>query len=323
VVGRTATTVPEEMVAACALYVFANTLLKFSSLAIFRCVERVDVAACFSMAGAVLKLSVLAVVLTQGLHGAVPVLLLAAPSLLVAGLQALAARRQLRRFLGRPVERSLPPFELRRENRARQLKLLAANYVAGFTEIGHRELDVQILAMTSGLEAAGGYRLAKSIAMIVLEALNPVVMLLLPEFARRGANRPDAGLREFTRLVSRRLTLLAACSAAVVALGAKLYFDRVAPGQAGVWGVVVVLAAGFAATAPTLWAQAFLVANGRSSAYLRCSAGGALLAAFACLALSTPLGGFGAALGHVSGLLLVNWLAYRIATRLLTKVGGC
>jgi O-antigen/teichoic acid export membrane protein len=302
------------LTAACAVYMGSNTLLKFSSIAIYRCIGRTDLAAWHAMAGSVAKLATLAVAMT--LHaGAVAVLLaLTLPSLAVAVSQAWIARLRLLRYLGGRGQ-DTKPGPLRVANQRRQLRLLLANYGTGFAEVGHRELDVQILAFTSGGLVAGGYRLAKLMAMLMLEVLNPLVLVLLPEFSRRLAERPPLDVEAFVRRVKKILVAAASVAAAGVLLGVAGYFRWLAPDQAGNWPVIAILVGGFLLMAPTLWAQAFLVARDRPHVYLRGSLVGGAVAAAAGFLLSTAWGAVGSALGHVGGLLLTNGFAYLQAMR--------
>jgi O-antigen/teichoic acid export membrane protein len=302
------------LVAASALYLGSNTLLKFSSVAIYRCIGRVDVAAWYAVAGAVSKLAAMGVAMAVGCDGAGVLASMTLPSLATAACQAWIARRRLRLFLGTWPRRS-SASTLRPANRRRQLRLILANYGTGFVEVGHRELDVQILAFTSGGVVAGSYRLVKSMAMLMLEVLNPVVLVLLPEFSRRLAEQAAADLAAFVRRVMKVLGSVAALAALGVLTGMAAYFHWIAPNQARDWLTIIVLVAGLFVMSPMLWAQAFLVARDRPHVYLRASALGAALAAVVNLVLSSLWGATGAAVGHVTGLLVTNSLGQMQAMR--------
>lgn len=313
------------LVAACAAYIGSNTMLKFSSIAVYRCIGRTDLAAWHALAGTVTKLGAMAVAMAAGCNAVTVLACLTVPSFVVAGSQAWVARRWLRRFLGAwpDISTTVP---LRLANRRRQVRLLLANYGNGFAEVGHREMDVQILALTTGSAAAGGYRLAKLMAMLMLEVLSPVVLVLLPEFSRRLAERPPSDIGAFVRRVTKVLVAAAAVAATGVLLGVACYFHWVAPDQAGNWTVIAVLVGGFLLMTPTLWAQAFLVARDRPLAYLRASLAGAALASAVAFILSSLWGSVGAAVGHISGLILTNGLGYLQAMReiasLRPRAGG-
>jgi O-antigen/teichoic acid export membrane protein len=305
---------------ACSAYVGANTLLKFSSLAVLRCIGRVELAAGHAVVGAVLKLVVVALALHQQLPAGWLMTALALPSVLVGLSLARSARAALAaRVHGR---RPPPPRTLRAANLVRQRRLIVANYATGFAEIGHRELDVQILAAVAGATTAGGYRLAKTLAMVMLEALSPVVLMLLPEFSRRLVLEDRAQLAAFIRRVAAILGAVGAASAVVVGLGAGLYLGWIATSQRGVWGVVAVLLAGMAVMAPTMWAQAFLVASGLPGVYLRASLAGAALAALIAWIGARHSGALGAAIGHLAGFWIANGLAFRAAWAMLPAAPG-
>lgn len=304
-----------ELVLASAIYTGANTLLKFSSLGTLRSIGRIDSAALHAVVGAVVKLAVLAVLAHAGARAGVIVAMLAVPSLAVSLSQAAAARRLLRRHLGRVSQRT--PQPLRHANRTAQRRLMFANYATGFAEIGHRELDMQILAATAGSKAAGSYRLAKMLAMLMLELLAPLVLVLLPEFVRRLADRAGGALRAFVARTTRLLAVLGGVAAVLVFASALAYLGWLAPEHWNAWPAVAVLVSGFALMAPTLWAQTFLVACGKPQVYLRSSLLGAALAVAAAWLLSPRFGAVGAAVAHIAGLLVANGAAVLKARQVL------
>jgi O-antigen/teichoic acid export membrane protein len=301
------------LLVACGAYLGANTFLKFSSLAILRCVGRIDVAAWHAIAGALMKLGTLAGALYLAVEPAVLMLCMTVPSLVIAVSLVFGAHRALRALLGQPRVSATASTRLRSHNLRRQLALLGANYATGFAEIGHRELDVQILAAVAGTTAAGGYRLAKTLAMVMLEALSPVVLMLLPEFSRRLACQDRTGLAGFVRRISAILGALGLVSAMAVLAASSLYLSWFAPSQQEAWKVVAVLVTGLAVMAPAMWAQSFLVASGRPQAYFRASLAGAVTAAMTTWLATGPWGAGGAAIGHISGLWVANGLAMRAA----------
>lgn len=307
------------LLVACGAYLGANTVLKFSSLAILRYVGRVELAAWHAVVGAVMKLGALVCALHFGLTTTALMFSLAVPSLLVALSMARASGRTLRHVIGEPRIRAAARRPLSRRNLRRQGSLLGANYATGFAEIGHRELDVQILAALAGATAAGGYRLAKSLSMVMLEALSPIVLILLPEFSRRLSDRDRGGLFAFARRMTVVLAGMGLISALVVLGGSSLYLAWLAPAQWEILEVVAVLVTGMAVMAPAMWAQSFLVASGRPQAYLRASLAGAAVAALATWLAAGAWGTAGAALGHVAGLCIANGLAMRAAWGLLPR----
>lgn len=304
---------------ACGAYLGSNTVLKFSSLAILRYVGRVELAAWHALAGAAAKLSALACALYFGLTTSAIMATMAVPSLLISLRMARVARRALRQAMGEPRVQPATGARLSTRNLRRQGSLLVANYATGFAEIGHRELDVQILAALAGATVAGGYRLAKSLSMVMLEALSPLVLILLPEFSRRLGDRDRSGLFAFARRMTLVLAGMGWVSALVVLGASSLYLAWFAPAQWEILGVVAVLVAGLAAMAPAMWAQSFLVASGRPQAYLRASLAGAAVAALTTWLAAGAWGAAGAAVGHVAGLWIANGLAMHAAWGLLPR----
>lgn len=300
------------LMAACALYTCANTLLKFSSLSIFRCLGEVRTAALHAVVASVLKLGVLGLCLQAGASAELLVLLLAIPTALVAASNARVAARRLARRAG-PMQ-AWQHGKLRAANRIRQLRLVFSNYATGLVDIGHRELDMQIAGWLAGTAEAGRYRLAKTLAMCVLEALNPVVLVLLPELSRRLSLLDRAALAGFLRRISAVLAAIGLVAGLLVLGAAAIYLHLFAKDYADSWLPLVVLLAGFMLIAPSLWAQAYLVAAGRPDIYLRASFLGAIVALGLAWMWVGPWGALGSAFAHCTGLAVSNVLAMLAAT---------
>lgn len=295
------------LLVACALYTCANTLLKFSSLSIYRCLGEVRIAALHAVAVSALKLAVLGLCLHSGATAESLMFLLAVPTAMVAISQASKAMRQLDRRVGAPQR--WPIAELRPANRRGQLKLVFSNYATGLVDIGHRELDMQIAGWLAGAVEAGRYRLAKTLAMCMLEALNPVILVLLPELARRMSQRDSASLAKFLRRVSAVLAGIGVVAGLAVLGASAVYLHMFAPMYGTSWIPLLLLLAGFVLLAPTLWSQAYLVAAGRPDTYLRASLVGAVVG-LALAALSVGRwGAVGSAFAHCVGLAVSNVLA--------------
>lgn len=299
----------------CGTYNGCNTLMKFSSLAIFRCIDDVRTAAIFSVSGAILKLVVLAVGLSDGWPATMTLLGLAGVAAVVAVVQAVQARVQLCRRLGAPVART--PGAMRAANRKRQSRLLLSNYGTGLVEIVHRELDVQIAAWFGGVAEAGRYRVAKTLAMVMLEALSPVVMILLPDLSRRIVIQTRSALVAFLRRVSGYLAAIAVAAGVAVITASGIYFTWFATAQRQAWSPLVILVVSFAVLAPGMWAQVFLVAASQPQSYLRSSALGATVACALAALLVPSFGAVGSAVGHAIGLATTTGLAVWAACRLV------
>ncbi len=307
-----------ELLAASGAYVFAGTLMKFSSLAIFRCLSLVRIAALVAAAVGAAKLGLLAIGVRVGLSPGSLLLLMAIPALLAAVGSALTADRLLKSSIG-------PSADLSREahlnvrNRRTLGRILLHNYATGLMEIGHRELDVQILAWLAGPVEAGRYRLAKTLAMSMLEALSPVLLVLLPELSRRISMRAQGGIRAFIRRIMLLMGTIGLMAGVAVAAISMLYVRWYSPEQADALIPTFVLLAGFVLIAPGMWSQPYLVAIGRPDVYVLGSAIGAAFGVVAAFALVPSLGGVGAAIANLSGLFVVTAVALRYA---LTHAGS-
>lgn len=308
------------LVAVCALYACTNTLLKFSSLAIFRCLGEVRIAALHSIVSSVLKLIVLVLCLRAEASAEWLVLLLAVPTGLVAAWNAHVATRLLAARAG--TAGTWKRRRLRASNRVRQLHLIFSNYATGLIDIGHRELDMQLAGWFAGAAEAGRYRLAKTLAMCVLEALNPVVLVLLPELARRLSLPDRPAIGAFLRRISVALALISLAACLLVLGAAAIYLHQFAQAYADTWPSLAVLLAGFVLIAPTLWAQAYLVAVGKPEVYLRASLVGAIVAVGLACTWVGPWGAPGSALAHCTGLAVSNLLAMAAATSHLRRTGN-
>jgi O-antigen/teichoic acid export membrane protein len=303
---------------AAAAYNGSNTFLKFSSLAVLRCLGEVRVAAIVSLTVGALKLSALAYALQSG--WSLPLLLtaLSAMALAASMIQAGVAVSRLSRQAGKAPRPACRP--LRHGNLRAQRALLASNYATGLVELMHRELDVQIAAWLSGPEVAGRYRLAKTLAMTMLEALNPVVLVLLPDLSRRLAIDTFGAVAAFLRKISRALTAIALAMAAAVILSTMAYFRWFAPQQAQAWVPTMILVAILTAISPWMWCQAFLVAAGRPQGYLKSSAIGAALACASAFVLVPVAGAAGSVMAYGLGLVATTLLA-RSAARAVLEAG--
>lgn len=301
---------------AAAVYTGANTLLKFSSLAILRCLDQIKVAATLSSLSGIGRLTLLWACISTGMRPEWILPMLATVAALAALTQAGIAERLLRARLGAPPT----PLgqRLRPANRAGQRRLLFSNYGTGLIEIAHRELDVQIAAWLSGPAEAGRYRVAKTLAMMTLEALNPVVLVLLPEFARRIASDTAAQTALFVRKVTRMLAGIGAIAGTLVIAGIVVYLTWITKAQQNAWLPALILTATFSALAPWLWAQAWLVASGNSASYLRSSAIGATLSLALALVLVPFAGATGSAVAHAVGLAVTTVLAMLFARRTMS-----
>jgi O-antigen/teichoic acid export membrane protein len=304
-----------QMLLAAAAYNGANTFLKFSSLAILRCLDEIRTAAYVSIVTCAFRLGGLVLASQAGWGLPALLLTLATMSLIASSIQAYIAISYLTRRAGAAPR--LAYRTLRHSNLKVQLSLLASNYATGIVELMHRELDVQIAALLGGAEAAGRYRLAKTMAMTVLEALNPVVLMLLPDLSRRLVSDADEAIALFLQRVSRALAVIALAMSIVVLLSTMAYLRWVAPQQAQVLLPMALLIGIFTALSPWMWCQAFLVASGKPQAYFKSSAVGAMLACASAFLLVPIAGVSGSVMAYGLGLVVTTILARSAVRRAL------
>jgi len=202
-----------------------------------------------------------------------------------------------------------------------QRRLLLTNYAAALVEIGHRELDVQLAAWLAGGIVAGSYRLAKTLAMFVLESLNPIVLVLLPEMSRRLAAPVKASMSHFLRRIMLAFAAVGWAAGILVIVLAYAYLRWFATKQEGAMAPVAVLVAGFVLVAPALWAQAYLVAAGRAFVYLKLSVLGVALSVACAMVMVAPLGAIGSAIAHIVGLAVTSIGSAVFAWRFLREEG--
>lgn len=299
------------LVLSAAAYNVANTLMKFSGLAVLRCLGEVRIAAGLAVGSGMFKLSLVG--LAVAMQWSVPALLgvLSVVACLGSVAQVVGALRRLGQRTGEIILR--PRRALRPDNWRKQRGLLLSNYATGVVELMHRELDVQIAAWLAGPEQAGRYRLAKTLAMTMMEALNPIVLVLLPDLARRIAFDAPETVLAFVRRISKVMAGIGGVAAVAVLLATQVYLRVFAPQQHSAWWPVLLLVCVLAVLAPWMWCQALLVAAGKPGAYMRGSALGAALAILLACWLAPRYGALGSSAAFAIGLCLTTALAARAA----------
>ena len=302
-------------------FVLTSTLLKFSSIAVFRAIGKVKISALLAMAGGVLKLGVLGLALFVFKRDAATTLgALAVVSLIAALLQAGVAWGQLKRLHG-----GAPRFAtrtLRTANRLRTARQIVSNYSMGLVEIAYRELDVQLLAALSTATEAGRYKVAKNLAMVLMEFLAPVVMMLLPEFSARAATRNWEQVLAFARKATKILVALAAIAALPMIFAVPWLVRTFMPAQVEALATFRILILGFVVCAPLLWSQSLLVAMSYSHRYVIASASGAVISLVLAAALIPTFGSEGSAFAYGVGLFTVSALASWFAIALVREEGS-
>lgn len=302
------------LICACAVYGFGNTFLKYSSLSVFRSLGEMQGAACFAGSAALAKLLILFLGPGEG----------AANRLLLMGVVVFGVAVLQGWWCGVRVAQRMEPtygpsgLRLSDAHRNHQVKLMASNYGTGLLEIAHRELDVQVLAWLTSPLIAGGYRLAKTMANLMQEALNPMILMLLPETSRRLSMGNWNELKAFLRRVTGILGILGASAGLSIIGLVWVYLTYWNPSRVdSVFPVVVVLIGTLALVAPWLWTQSFLLSLGEPQAYFRASAVGATVGLIAALLLIPRYQAIGAALSQGIGLGSTVWISKVVASRRL------
>lgn len=289
-------------------FVLSSTLLKFSAIAIFRSLGEVKKSAIIAMVIGTVKLGVLFVALfLLGCNVITVLILLSAIGLCAALMQVSIALIALRSQCGERPTRCANT--LRIGNVRRSARQVFANYSMGLLEIAHRELDIQMLAGLINATEAGKYRIAKNLAMILLELLNPIVLMLLPEFSSRVAKRDWSRVHQFAWKASRLLSVIAVVAACIMYLFIPFMVVRLLPTQVESLPLFEIILIGFVATAPLLWAQSLLVSVGRSDRYLLASAVGTVVSLSTALILVPTMGAIGSAISYAGGLLVIGAIA--------------
>ena len=166
-----------------------------------------------------------------------------------------------------------------------------------------RELDTTVVAWYLPLPDVGAYRMAKNILLMLWRAVDPVYVVLMPEFARQRA----AGQRHDTVHLALRTTMLV-FAASVVVLTTMYFLLPTA--------VSVILGASFSAVpqaanlmaiglllgAPLIWTHALSVGAGKVHVQLCANLLGAALAGTTFVLLTPRTGLNGAALGFAVAL---------------------
>lgn len=186
-----------------------------------------------------------------------------------------------------------------------------------------RELDTTVVGWSMPLEAVGIYRMAKNVVLLVWRGLDPVCVVLMPEFARlAAAGNYSAIIRIGTKATG---VVLIVALVALVACWALLPFVIpivLGPQFAGVTSATVIMLAGLVVGAPLMWNYALWVAAGRLGMQLLANvlAG---LSAGALFVILTPRYGvhgastaFAVAISMPFVLSFVLWQVYSRRTRL-------
>ena len=186
-----------------------------------------------------------------------------------------------------------------------------------------RELDTTVVGWSMPLEAVGVYRMAKNVVLLVWRGLDPVCVVLMPEFARlAAAGNYSAIIRIGTRATG---VVLIVALAAFVGCWALLPFVVpivLGPQFAGVTSATVIMLVGLVVGAPLTWNYALWVAAGKLGMQLRANVLAGLCAGVLFVILTPRYGVHGASGAFAVAISLpfvlsfVLWQVYTRRTRL-------
>lgn len=280
---------------------------RYWSIGVFRLFHRVDRQAGIQLGGAAAKVMITA--LWFRLFGAT-----ADAALVIAGLSGgvaaailLAAAIRIGRLEAGALDPQMPGEDTWPEGRA----YLTSNFGIGLLETAYRELDVQLIGWLGSLDQVSLYRVAKTFAGAAMQVVDPVVLLLMPQFSRYVAEKRFAALRVFL------LQVTAAFTAAGVVLGVGAHFvvpwlipRLVGARYIGAGDVFRVILWCLVATLPLLWSHALCMALGRPQLYLRASIAGVTVLVALSAALIPNGGAIGAAWAYGGAQITVATLAF-------------
>ncbi|HKR67201.1 MAG TPA: lipopolysaccharide biosynthesis protein [Thermoanaerobaculia bacterium] len=183
---------------------------------------------------------------------------------------------------------------------------LASNYLVGLLDTAYRELDVQLVGWLGTYEQVSIYKLAKTFAGAVLQIVDPVVILLMPQFARDLAAKRFAELRRFIA----QLTAVFTTVGLVVGVASHFIVPWLLPRIIGtqytpVGGVFRIIVWCVVVSMPLLWTHPLCIALGRPQLFLAASVGGVATLAGLSYLLVPAIGAAGAGWAYGAALNMV------------------
>ena len=161
-----------------------------------------------------------------------------------------------------------------------------------------RELDTTVVGWSMPLETVGLYRMAKNMVLLVWRGLDPVCVVLMPEFAKLAA---AGDYREITRIGMRatRLVFLVALIALLACVTLLPVAVPVVLGQqfSGIVPATTIMLVGLLIGAPLIWNYARWVAAGRLGVQLFANVLAGTLAGALFVILTPRFGLNGASVG--------------------------
>lgn len=202
----------------------------------------------------------------------------------LANLATIARARQAAR-----AEQWMVPGDAARlglEERRQLRHFLTSNFGISASDSVLKELDTALVGVLLNLESVGLYRMGKNIVQMIWRVVDPVYILMMPEFSRQLAAGNDAAVHRLGRIIT--LTTFGVVSVIAIVMIATLPYIVplvLGPSFAGLTIVCAVMVTGVLLGGPLIWVHAAWIAEGRPDRQLIANVCGAVLAASAYLVL--------------------------------------
>lgn len=178
------------------------------------------------------------------------------------------------------------------------LKFVLSSYSISLFDVVVREFDTAIVAWYLSLADVGLYRMAKSFALLIWKAGDPIFFVVMPEFAKLWSEGRGAELKQLVQRLTRLLALMAIIilpaayllmPAVVRAILGAQYLSILQIFPIASWWIVVSL--------PLIWTHPLAYAIGRPQLQLIANVFGNLIGLGLLIALTRSFGVVGAAMG--------------------------
>lgn len=211
--------------------------------------------------------------------------------------------RRAARTAGWAPHAEVPPLSA--DERSSLRRFLMSNLGISTSDSVLRELDTALVGMLLSLESVGLYRMAKNIVQMIWRVVDPVYILMMPEFSRQLAAGNDAAVHRLGRMI----TLTTFGVVGVIALAMVAVLPHVAPlvlgpSFAGLTTICGLMVIGVLLGGPFIWVHAAWIAEGRPDRQLIANVSGAVVAAIAYVSLTPQYSVRGAAVAFAISLSL-------------------
>lgn len=290
-----------EIIAVAALAGFAGKIGNAPAIGVLRSVQRFDWHAGVLLATWAAKLVFTVILIELQGPDLVAILLVSLVCDLLGNLLLwLGAWRELRRLEPPAAHVSLSSL---RESSPEIRRFLASAAGISASDSLVRELDTTLVAWFLPLSEVGIYRMAKNIIALVWRAVDPVYVVLMPEFASHLAGGRGAEAGALARKATRLVFLVALAGFIACALTLPFIVPWIiGPSFNGTVAAALVMLAGVVLGAPFIWTHAYSVAAGKLHVQLIANLLGASFAALLFLVLTPKFSTAGASIGYAAAL---------------------